>query len=106
MANFSDRQTQKFDVVIVGCSVAGLTLASALSNRNIDYVVLESHKNLPSPLSGNALTLLPNGVRILSQLGVLEDIQAVSQSISSHSTWLANGYLLKTVDMRQLPCTR
>jgi 2-polyprenyl-6-methoxyphenol hydroxylase-like FAD-dependent oxidoreductase len=106
MENFSDKQTRKFDVIIVGCSVAGLTLANALSKRKIDYVVLESHNNLPPPLSGNALTLLPNGLRILSQLGVLEDIKAASQSISSHSTWLANGCLLKTVNMMQLPSSR
>ncbi|KAE8359677.1 hypothetical protein BDV27DRAFT_149365 [Aspergillus caelatus] len=106
METFSDKQTQKFDVIIVGCSIAGLTLANALSKRKINYVVLESQKNLPPPLTGNALTLLPNGVRILSQLGLLEDLKAASQSITSHSTWLASGHLLKTVDMIQLPSTR
>ncbi|BAE66512.1 unnamed protein product [Aspergillus oryzae RIB40] len=106
MENVSDKQTQRFEVIIVGCSVAGLTLANALSKRKINYVVLESRKHLPSPLTGNALTLLPNGMRILSQLGVLDDIKVTSQSISSHSTWLANGYLLKTINMMQLPSTR
>ncbi|KAE8373977.1 hypothetical protein BDV26DRAFT_300685 [Aspergillus bertholletiae] len=106
MENLSAKELERFEVIIIGFSVAGLTLANALSRRKVDYVVLEAQKGLPAPFTGNALTLLPNGARVLSQLGVLEDIEAASQPIRSHSTWLANGYLIKTVDMMQLPSTR
>ncbi|KAK4865357.1 hypothetical protein LT330_009468 [Penicillium expansum] len=39
-----------FKVIIVGGSVAGLTLANALSRYNIDFLVLESRAEVSPPL--------------------------------------------------------
>lgn len=60
-----------FRVVIVGGSVAGLTLALALEKYGIDFVVIGAFPNVKAHV-GAALVLLPNGLRILDQLGCYE----------------------------------
>lgn len=63
----------RFTVVIAGGSVAGLTLAVMLQERGIDYVVLEAYREI-APQVGASLGLLPNGLRVLDQLGVYDSI--------------------------------
>lgn len=58
----------QFKVVIVGGSVSGLTLANMLEKLNIDYVVLESYKDI-APQVGASIGLQANGLGILDQLG-------------------------------------
>ncbi|KAJ5192502.1 hypothetical protein N7449_008644 [Penicillium cf. viridicatum] len=58
-----------FKVVIVGGSVAGLSLANMLETVNIDYVILEAHEEI-APQVGASIRLMPNGLRILDQLGL------------------------------------
>ncbi|GME32503.1 fad binding domain-containing protein [Neofusicoccum parvum] len=62
-----------FRVVIVGGSIAGLTLALALEKNNIDFVVLEAYPEI-APQVGASIAVLPNGFRILDQIGCFEDI--------------------------------
>ena len=62
-----------FKVIIVGGSVAGLTLANSLSRRNIDFLVLEARDQIAPPV-GAAIAVLSNGARILDQLGMFDDI--------------------------------
>ncbi|KAE8317828.1 hypothetical protein BDV41DRAFT_561329 [Aspergillus transmontanensis] len=102
MRQSSCRQNHTVHVIIIGCSVAGLTLAHDLSKRRIDYTILEAHDRLPLPFTGNAFTLLPNGSRILAQLGVWEEIAAASDTIHSHSTFLGNGRLLERINVGRL----
>ncbi|GAB1208064.1 hypothetical protein APSETT445_006803 [Aspergillus pseudonomiae] len=102
MRSSSCRQDHALRVIIIGCSVAGLTLAHALAKRRIDYTILEAHGRLPQPFTGNAFTLLPNGSRILAQLGVWEEIVAASDTIHSHSTFLEDGRLLERIDVERL----
>jgi 2-polyprenyl-6-methoxyphenol hydroxylase-like FAD-dependent oxidoreductase len=64
-------------VIIVGAGVAGLTLALSLEQANIPFVVLEAHQEV-APQVGASLGLLPNGLLILDQLGVYEDIRSVT----------------------------
>ncbi|KDN69092.1 putative FAD binding domain-containing protein [Colletotrichum sublineola] len=67
-----------FKVVIVGGGVAGLTLANMLQKFDIDFVVLESHGEV-APAVGASVGLLPNGLRILDQIGCFEPILAMRQ---------------------------
>ncbi|KXH43032.1 FAD binding domain-containing protein [Colletotrichum simmondsii] len=62
-------------IVIVGGSVAGLALANMLEKFNIDYVVLEAYPEI-APQVGASIGLLPNGLRILDQLGCYEAYRA------------------------------
>lgn len=64
-----------FRVVIAGGSIAGLTLALALEKNGIDFLVLEAYPEI-APQKGASIAVLPNGFRILDQLGCYEDILA------------------------------
>ncbi|KAF3802821.1 FAD-dependent monooxygenase andE [Colletotrichum gloeosporioides] len=67
-----------FRVVIVGGSVAGLALANMLEKFDIDYVVLEAYPDI-APQVGASIGLLPNGLRILDQLGCYEAYRAKAE---------------------------
>lgn len=47
-----------FKVIIVGGSIAGLTLAHCLSKAGIDYIVLEKRKHI-APQEGASIGILP-----------------------------------------------
>ncbi|OJD33163.1 fad binding domain-containing protein [Diplodia corticola] len=64
---------RKFRVAIVGGSIAGLTLALALEKSGIDFVVLEAYPEI-APQVGASIAVLPNGFRVLDQLGCYEDL--------------------------------
>lgn len=63
-----------YPVAIVGGGVAGLTLALALEKQGIHYVLIEAHDSL-APDEGASIGLLPNGLRILDQLGLIDEIE-------------------------------
>lgn len=75
-------QTKSFKVVIVGGSVAGLSLANMLQENNIDYVVLEAYPDI-HPQVGASIGLLPHGNRILDQLGVFDKLRNLSAPIDT-----------------------
>jgi len=58
-----------FTAIIVGGSVAGLTLAHTFEKAGINYVLLEARDTI-SPQLGAGIVIFPNGARILDQLGV------------------------------------
>ncbi|KAI8649115.1 hypothetical protein NCS57_01447600 [Fusarium keratoplasticum] len=62
-----------FKVIIVGGSVAGLSVANMLEQFDIDYVLLEAYPHI-APQVGASIGILPNGFRILDQLGCFEPI--------------------------------
>ncbi|KAJ0307415.1 hypothetical protein COL5a_000270 [Colletotrichum fioriniae] len=62
-----------FKVIIVGGSVSGLSLANMLERLNINYTLLEAYPDI-APQVGASIGLLPNGFRILDQLGCFEPI--------------------------------
>ncbi|KAH7419384.1 hypothetical protein BKA64DRAFT_751832 [Cadophora sp. MPI-SDFR-AT-0126] len=80
-------------VVIVGGSIAGLTLAHCLHHSNIDFVVLEARKEI-APQVGASIVILPNGARILDQLGLFQDIAALVEPLQLGRTWTASGKLI------------
>ncbi|KAL0765485.1 hypothetical protein CaCOL14_012234 [Colletotrichum acutatum] len=53
-------------IIIVGGSVAGLSLANMLERFDIDYTILEAYSEI-APQVGASIGLLPNGLRILDQ---------------------------------------
>ena len=66
---------KKFKVIIVGGSIAGLTLAHCLDRAGIDYVVLEKHEDV-APELGASIGIMANGARILDQLGLYNEIES------------------------------
>ncbi|KAF7519235.1 hypothetical protein G7054_g13148 [Neopestalotiopsis clavispora] len=67
-------------VVIVGGGLTGLVLALMLQRLNVDYILLEAYGSV-TPNVGASIGLWPNGLRVLDQLGVFEDICAVAQPV-------------------------
>lgn len=65
-----------FRVVIAGASIAGLSLALALERAGVDFVVLEAHPCV-APQVGASIAVLPNGARVLDQLGCYADVAAL-----------------------------
>ena len=61
------------DVAIVGAGFAGLALACRLAERGLETAVIERRDALPR--SGAAITLQPNGLAALEQLGILERVE-------------------------------
>jgi len=88
-------------VVIVGGSIAGFTLAHCLHHNNIEFVVLEAGKEI-APQLGASIVVLPNGVRILDQLGIFDEITVVAEPLEAALTWTGDGKLLVDSDAPRL----
>lgn len=84
-------------VVIVGGSVAGLALAHCLERYGIDYVVLERRDTI-APQVGASVSLMPNGSRILDQLGMFDTVFEGIEPCIFMQTWTAEGKLLSETD--------
>lgn len=63
-----------YPLAIVGGGIAGLTLALALEKQGVNYILFEARDSL-FPDEGASIGLLPNGLRILDQLGLLDEIE-------------------------------
>ncbi|KAF9977637.1 hypothetical protein BGZ73_005353 [Actinomortierella ambigua] len=68
-------------VIIAGAGIGGLTLAIMLEKASIEYIVLERASEF-KPL-GSSISLTAQVLRVFDQLGILEEIQAVSLPMSS-----------------------
>ncbi|KAJ5087189.1 monooxygenase [Penicillium angulare] len=86
-------KSPKFRVVIVGGSVAGLTLAHCLWKSNIDFVVLEAYREI-APQVGASIGILANGARILDQLGMFDDVLDAVEPLQHSSFWADSGKLI------------
>jgi 2-polyprenyl-6-methoxyphenol hydroxylase-like FAD-dependent oxidoreductase len=69
-----------FKVIVVGAGPVGLVLAHALEASGIDYVLVEQRRQVP-PDPAYGLFIWPQIMRIFHQLGLLDVISAVSQSM-------------------------
>ncbi|KAJ0416885.1 hypothetical protein BJY00DRAFT_325893 [Aspergillus carlsbadensis] len=92
---------EPFKVIIVGGSVAGLSLAHCLHRANIEYIVLEKRTEL-APQQGASIGFWPTGARVLDQLGVWEALTKGAEVIRQHNCLFPDGfafthYVLKTL---------
>ena len=85
-----------FRVIIVGGGVAGLTLANALEQARVDYVLLESRDEF-APLVGASIALAANGNRILDQLGCYKEIEDHTKPLVHSRAW-KDGKMLRETD--------
>ena len=93
---------QSFDVIIVGAGMGGLILAEALSRKGYRTAILERQPQFMPVPRGEILQ--PNGLRILDQLGLLDEIKAAGPHINDvfHFSRVG-GPRLCTIDYRMLP---
>ena len=90
--------SQPFKVVIVGGGVSGLTLALTLAKAGIDYVLLEAHPEI-APDAGASIAVSASGSRTLDQVGVLEDLLAISTPLREFCARDDKGKLMYTYDV-------
>ncbi|KAL2075500.1 hypothetical protein VTL71DRAFT_443 [Oculimacula yallundae] len=89
----SQVKPKKVRVVIVGGSIAGLTLAHCLHHNDIDFVLLEAYKEF-APEVGASIAINPNGLRIIDQLGLTEALGTAAEPLLFARTWKADGKLV------------
>lgn len=83
---------EEFTVIIVGASIAGLTLAHCLQRANIKHIVLEKACD-PAPQLGASIGILPNGARIIDQLGLFDEILGHTEPLGTANIHFPDGYL-------------
>ncbi|KAI0011461.1 FAD binding domain-containing protein [Xylariaceae sp. FL0662B] len=66
----------EFRVIIVGGGPIGLMAAHCLTKTGIDYVLLERREELHLH-EGTSIVLWPHNIRILDQLGLLEEAESI-----------------------------
>lgn len=95
---------EKFDVVVVGGGLAGLTLASALSDAGHPTAVLEARRSVAPVKRG--MSLAPNGLDVLEKLHLLSDIEAIGRKIRVVKYLKSPGELLVAYDYSFLGGTK
>ncbi|KAG7054835.1 FAD binding monooxygenase [Colletotrichum scovillei] len=83
------------EVLIVGAGIGGLTLAAILSRLDISCKVLE-RSDVLRPV-GAGISLSPNGLRMLDQLGVYDQVLDAGQKLRKVQIWRGKK-LWNTVD--------
>lgn len=76
-------QIERVTVGIVGAGISGLTLAKMLELLGIPYVLWEARSGI-TEAPGAGVGLMPNGLRILDQLGLFEEVNRFD---SPHHSW-------------------
>ncbi|KAF9977688.1 hypothetical protein BGZ73_005198 [Actinomortierella ambigua] len=71
--------TQRPRVIIAGAGIGGLSLAIFLEKGGIDYVILERSPSFK--VLGSGLSLSCQVLRVFDQVGVLDDLMAVSKRL-------------------------
>ncbi|KAF9927456.1 hypothetical protein FBU30_003255 [Linnemannia zychae] len=66
--------------VIVGGGIAGLSLAIMMAQAGMEYIILERSTSLEASI-GSSLTIGPPILRLMEQIGLLSEIEAVSLEV-------------------------
>ncbi|KAL2867450.1 FAD-dependent monooxygenase spyC [Aspergillus lucknowensis] len=87
----SPLKRKNFKVIIVGGSIAGLSLAHCLTKLGVDYIVLEKRPDI-APQEGASVGILPHGGRILDQLGLFDEIERNIEPLTTAHIWYPDGF--------------
>ncbi|PYI12651.1 FAD/NAD(P)-binding domain-containing protein [Aspergillus sclerotiicarbonarius CBS 121057] len=85
----------EFTVIIVGGSIAGLAPAHCLHHANIRHIVLEKSSS-PAPQKGASIGMMPNGARILDQLGLWVKVEAQIEPLGTAIMAYPDGFHFTT----------
>jgi 2-polyprenyl-6-methoxyphenol hydroxylase-like FAD-dependent oxidoreductase len=87
---------EDYDVVIVGAGIAGLALGCALASKGRKICILEAKAGVPRSKRG--LTLQPNGMAALKEMGFLDQVATIGCR-TARVDWLEiGGKPLMTLD--------
>ncbi|KJZ75449.1 hypothetical protein HIM_05145 [Hirsutella minnesotensis 3608] len=84
----------RFHVIVVGGGPVGLTTAHALSLAGIDFTVLEQRSDI-APDSGASIILGPDSLRIMQQLGLLQQLEPIGFPLRRNTGVLVDGRIFK-----------
>ncbi|PHH80458.1 hypothetical protein CDD80_1468 [Ophiocordyceps camponoti-rufipedis] len=87
---------EAFKVIIVGGSITGLTLAHSLHRIGVDYIVLEKRSEIVLQ-EGASIGILPNGARILDQLGLYTLIEQATGSFGASNLYFPDGFRFRSL---------
>ncbi|KAL7934095.1 hypothetical protein V8C35DRAFT_327541 [Trichoderma chlorosporum] len=90
--------THNFKVIIVGGGPVGLTAAHALYKAGIEFVLLERAKEIAIDV-GASLVLAPSSLRVLHQLGLLNQLQEIYADLNSRIYLTRDSYEFKSITM-------
>ncbi|WP_183100546.1 FAD-dependent monooxygenase [Nocardioides pelophilus] len=87
--------------VIAGAGIAGLALAAGLQRTETatPYLLLEERPELGS--TGGAITLWPNAMVALDEIGVGDDVRRAGRPLGAGSIRARRGTLLRSLDLEQ-----
>lgn len=78
--------------------MAGLSLAHTFESTGIiDYVLLEARDNV-APLLGATILIMPNGARILDQMGIYDDMKDLREDVQVTLTRKSDGELVSKIE--------
>ncbi|RWA08254.1 hypothetical protein EKO27_g6854 [Xylaria grammica] len=86
---------QHYEAIIAGGGIADVTLVLTFEKVGITYVIVEGRDTLESD-RGVGIDLHPNGMRILDQLGLAEDIERATVPLKTWFSYDAEGNLMST----------
>lgn len=88
-------------LVIAGAGIAGLALAAGLQRTETatPYLLLEERPELGS--TGGAITLWPNAMVALDEIGVGDDVRRAGRPLGAGSIRARNGTLLRSLDLER-----
>ncbi|MFQ5580956.1 MAG: FAD-dependent oxidoreductase [Nitrospiria bacterium] len=94
--------SKKFDLLVVGAGMGGLVLALLMARKGLRVAVLDRDA-YPVPLPRGEI-LQPNGLKILAQLGLLQDLQKTDVHLNKqvHFQTISGAHLC-TIDYARLP---
>jgi FAD dependent monooxygenase len=84
-------EQQQLKIIIVGGSIAGLTLAHCLHRANIDHIVLEKRDEI-APQEGASIGIWPNGGRMLEQLGLYKELEKLTEPLKMMHVAYPDGF--------------
>ncbi|RDA88612.1 hypothetical protein CP532_5879 [Ophiocordyceps camponoti-leonardi (nom. inval.)] len=86
---------EQFKVIIVGGSVTGLTLAHCLHRIGVDYTILEKRAEIVLQ-EGASIGIMPNGARILDQLGLYTFVEKAAASLGTSDLCFPDGFTFRS----------
>jgi 2-polyprenyl-6-methoxyphenol hydroxylase-like FAD-dependent oxidoreductase len=91
---------EQVDVAVVGAGFGGLGVALACAKAGLSVTVLERRPELAP--EGVALVLQPNGLAVLEELGVIDQVLAVGQRLSTVRQCDSTGRVRAMASYREL----
>src|SRR6478609_11663668 len=85
-------------IIVVGAGAAGMSIARGLLRDGHDVTVYEQRPDMRP--GGGAVTIWPNGARVLEQLGV--DMNGAGQLLSTVRIATSTGRPLVTIDLNAI----